>query len=459
MIPLSVQEVVQAVGGTLRDVPDPAVLVTDVVTDSRLAGPGALFVAMRGERTDGHRHLDDALAAGATAVMVQDEGSGPSVVVADTRVALGQLAAATLGSLRDVRTVGVTGSNGKTTTKDLVASLLGHLGPTVASPASYNGEVGLPLSVLQATPETRYLVLEYGARGVGHIRDLTQIARPDISVVLGVGVAHVGVFGDRAAIAKAKGELVEALSPEGVAILNADDKLVAEMRSRTTARVVTFARDADADVMARGVTLDTMGRANFSIERGAETAHVQLLLYGEHQVTNALAAACVALECGLSLEQTAAALSAATPASKWRMDVSETANGVVLVNDAYNANPDSMAAGLRALVAIASGRPTWAVLGEMAELGDTGPEAHEALGRLVSELGIDNLVVVGKAAQPIADSAAGGRTRVQSADDVEAAAELVQSQTHPGDVVLVKASRSVGLERIAQLLLPRAVPA
>jgi UDP-N-acetylmuramoyl-tripeptide--D-alanyl-D-alanine ligase len=461
VIPLSLAELAAAVDGRLAGDASPDATVTAVVIDSRQAQPGSLFVALSGSRADGATFAADACRRGAVAALVSRDVGAPAIVVPDPLAALGRLASVVLRRLPDVRVVGITGSNGKTTTKDLAAELLGRLGPTVAAPASYNGEIGLPLSVLGADATTRHLVLEYGARGLDHIRELASIARPDIAIVLGVGIAHMGEFGSRDAIAAAKGELVEALNTGGVAILNADDAFVGAMRARTTSRVVTFGRDAGADVRATGIGVDALGRARFTLVTAAGQAPVQLRLYGEHQVTNALAAAAAALELGSTVESTAAALSAAAPSSRWRMEVTETPDGVTVINDAYNANPDSMAAGLRALVAMAAGRRTWAVLGNMAELGDIAHDAHRDVGRLAAELHVDRLVVVGPSAELIATGASGSAaaTVVDVVPDVSGALALLRADIAVGDVILVKASRSAGLEQVAEALTAGVVPA
>jgi UDP-N-acetylmuramoyl-tripeptide--D-alanyl-D-alanine ligase len=418
-----------------------------------------LFVALKGERVDGHDFAAEAVRSGAVAALVAHDVGVPAVIVDDPLRALGELARVVLTRLPDLRLIGVTGSNGKTTTKDLIAQLLSTRGETVAAPGSYNGEIGLPLSVLRAQPTTRHLVLEYGARGTGHIRYLTEIARPDVGVVLGIGVAHLGEFGTRGAIAAAKRELVEALSSDGVAVLNADDPLVAAMAEQTPARLVTFGRDAQADVRAEHCVLDTQGRASFQLVCSGVGADVQLQLYGDHQVTNALAAAGAALQLDVSVADVAAALSAATPTSHWRMEVVETSSGVTVVNDAYNANPDSMAAALRALKAMSAGRRTWAVLGVMAELGDATGDAHRTIGRLAATLGISRVLAVGPVAAGVAESADEGRqTTAETVADADAAIRLLRKNVQAGDVVLVKASRSAGLERVAEALV-EAVPA
>ncbi|MFN2563058.1 MAG: UDP-N-acetylmuramoyl-tripeptide--D-alanyl-D-alanine ligase [Jatrophihabitans sp.] len=461
MIELALGEVAAIVGGRLAGA-DPSVPVTGSVEfDSRAVTEGGLFLAIAGERVDGHDFAATAVANGAVASIVTREVAGPSILVEDGFAALAALATAVLERLPDVTVIGVTGSSGKTSTKDLLAQVLGTAGPTVAPPGSFNNELGHPYTVLRATRDTRYLVLENSARGIGHIRYLTEIAPPRIGVVLNVGSAHLGEFGSREAIAQAKGELVEALPPDGVAILNADDKLVAAMAARTRARIVTVGEAPTADVRAEGVALDELGRPSFTLVAPAGQAAVLLRLVGAHHVGNALAAAAVALECGLSLLDVAAALSAATAASRWRMEVTDRRDGVLIINDAYNANPESMRAALNTLAAVArSRRPgggrSFAVLGEMAELGPDAPAEHDAIGRLAGRLHISRVIAVGEQARPIQLGAAleGSEDGESSwVADVDAAVALLRSELHNGDVVLVKASRAASLERVALALV------
>jgi UDP-N-acetylmuramoyl-tripeptide--D-alanyl-D-alanine ligase len=323
-----------------------------------------------------------------------------------------------------------------------------------------NNELGHPYTVLLADADTRYLVLELGARGIGHIRHLTTIAPPRIGVELNVGSAHLGEFGSREAIARAKGELVEALPAEGVAVLNADDPLVSAMAARTAARVVRFGGSADADVRACDVEVDDLGRPRFRLAAADATAPVELRLVGEHHVANALAAAAVALEAGMSLPDVAAGLSEARPVSRWRMEVTERPDGVLVVNDAYNANPESMRAALKALASVArarraAGGRSFAVLGPMAELGADAVAEHDSVGRLAVRLDISRLVAVGEDARAIQHGAAlegswGGES--SWVPDVEAALATLRAELRPGDVVLVKASRAAGLERVALAL-------
>lgn len=441
MIGMTLGEVAEVVHGRLSGADPRSRVSAPVEFDSRKTQPGGLFLALPGEHVDGHSFVGDAIAAGAVAAIVTRPVDAPSIVVADGRAALAALAAAVIRRLPDTLVVGVTGSSGKTSTKDLLAQVLKRRGSTVAPPESFNNELGHPYTVLRATPDTRFLVLEVSARDIGHIRELCRIAPPRIGVVLNVGSAHLGEFGSRAAIAQAKGELVEALPADGIAVLNSDDPLVSAMRARTAARVMSFG--TSGDVRASGVTLDALGRARFTLHADG-AASVQLQVSGEHQVANALAAATVALACGMPLPEVAAELSAATPRSRWRMEITERSDGVLVINDAYNANPESMRAALRALAGIGRGRAgrTWAVLGGMAELGAATVAEHDAVGRAALELGISRLVAVGEPARAINHGS-------RWVPDADAAIALLCKEIQPGDVVLVKASRAIGLERVA----------
>lgn len=457
MIALSLAEIATVVGGQTYDIPDPAVSVTGpVVRDSREVAPGSLFVAFVGERVDGHDYAADVVAAGAVAVLASRPVGVPAIVVDDVQAALGALARHVVERL-GATLVALTGSVGKTSSKDLLAQVLRRHAPTVWTPGSFNNEIGLPLTALSATDETRYLVLEMGARGIGHIRYLTGLTPPKIGLVLNVGTAHIGEFGGREQIAEAKGELVESLPADGAAILNADDPLVRAMASRTKARVLLFGEAADADVRAENVRLTENGQPAFTLHTPSGCSDVTLRLYGEHHVSNALAAAAVAHELGMSVDEIALALSEAGTLSRWRMEVTERPDGVTIVNDAYNANPESMRAALRALVAMGKGRRTWAVLGQMAELGDEGLAEHDAVGRLAVRLNVSKLVAVGgREASWLQlgayNEGSWGEESVH-VSDAQAAIDLLRSELRTGDVVLVKASRSVGLERVAAALL------
>src|SRR5215471_13609137 len=332
MIPLTPAEVAAITGGSVTpggEAGPGAVVTGPVVIDSRRVTPGALFAALAGERADGHDFAAAAAASGAAAVLASRPVPGvPAVIVPDVTAALAALARAVLDRLPGVLVAGITGSSGKTSTKDLTAQLAERLGPTVAPEGSYNNEIGLPLTVLRADDSTRFLVLEMSARGIGHIAALCDIAPPRIGAVLNVGLAHAGEFGSLDAVAKAKGELPEALPADGAAVLNADDPRVLAMSARTAARVVTFSANpaalpTPADISAEGIRLDDLGRASFRLLMPDGSAPVTLRLHGAHHVANALAAAGIAAELGMDTPAIAAALSEATARSKRRMELRE----------------------------------------------------------------------------------------------------------------------------------------
>ncbi|MFC0003285.1 UDP-N-acetylmuramoyl-tripeptide--D-alanyl-D-alanine ligase [Micromonospora siamensis] len=445
MIPLTLAEVAAAVDGRLVAAERDARVTGTVEFDSRKVAAGGLFVAFPGEKVDGHDYAARAVEAGAVAVLGTREVPGvPMVLVADALDAMGWLARAVVDRLPGLTVIGLTGSSGKTTTKDLIAQLTVRLGPTVAPPGSFNNELGHPYTALQATPETRYLVMEKGARGVGHVRYLCDVVPPRISVVLNVGVAHIGEFGSVEAIALAKGELVEALPADGLAVLNADDPLVDAMASRTAARVVRYGESERADVRAVDVTLDERGRPAYTLVTPEGSAPVRLGLTGRHQVSNSLAAAAVARELGMPPAEVAAALGELGLVSTRRMDVFERSDSVTVIDDSYNANPASTGVALRALASMRGRGRTVAVLGYMAELGDFEAEGHRQVGRLAAELGVDRLLVVGEPAAPIHEGATsvndwGGESVLLT--DQAAAVEVLRGELRPGDVVLVKGSR------------------
>ncbi|WP_061299157.1 UDP-N-acetylmuramoyl-tripeptide--D-alanyl-D-alanine ligase [Herbidospora cretacea] len=450
MIPLPLGRVAEITSGALTGQADPGAVVRGpVVIDSRAAEPGSLFVAIRGERADGHDFAAQALASGAAAVLASRPVDGPAVVVGDVVAALARLAHAVVTDLPKATVVGVTGSAGKTSTKDLLARLTARIGPTVAPVGSYNNEIGHPLTVLKADEDTRFLVLELSARNAGHIAYLAEIAPPSIGVVLNVGTAHLGVFGGKEAIAAAKGELPEALPSSGVAVLNLDDPLVAAMSGRTSARVLYFGRSASAHVRAVEETLDDRGRARFTLVTPAGEADVALRLHGAHAVENALAAAAAAHELGLPVAAIAEELSLAEPRSRWRMEVTDRADGVTVINDSYNANPDSMRAAFAAMHALAAHRRKFAVVAALRELGDDAPELNAGVGHLAAGAGLEALVVVGENADQIIAGAPGAI----HAPDVDTAVAELTGRLAPGDVVLIKGPRAAALEKVAEALL------
>ncbi len=468
MIPLRVSQVATVLDADVRPAAGPPAdlgrTVTHVTADSREVGPGSLFVALPGGRADGHAFVATAFAQGAAAVLVAhpvEDSTGPQLVVGDPLLALGRLARYVVDRLRPggLEVVGITGSQGKTSTKDLLGAVLASAGPTVAPVGNLNNELGVPLTVLRVDADTRFLVVEMGARGIGHIAYLCEIAPPDVAVVLNVGHAHVGEFGGREAIAQAKGELVEALGEAGVAVLNAADPRVWAMRSRTRARVLPYAVEEapvgpDA-VWADGLVGDERGRYSCTLHRRLgsveASAGVSLRGTGRHQVGNATAAAAAAVALGLDLDDVAAALSAAEPASRWRMEVHDRADGVRVVNDSYNANPASMTAAVETLVELARGRGrAWAVLGDMLELGSEAPALHAELAARLAAVGVDEVVALGEFA-PLLVADQPGRARV--AQSTTEAAAWVRADVLPGDVVLVKASRGLALNLVADEIL------
>lgn len=382
VLSMSLAGIAEVVAGRLHQVSDPGSVVTGpVVVDSRRATAGGLFVAFVGERVDGHDFAGAAVAAGVVGVLASRPVEAPAIVVPDVLAALGTLTSWTARSTTTTTCIGVTGSSGKTSTKDLLGQVLSRLGSTVVTEGSQNNEIGVPLTVLGAAPGTEYLVLEMGARGLGHLAHLTGLVPLDVALVLNVGAAHVGEFGSREATARAKGELVEALRPDGAAVLNADDALVAGMASRSRAPVTYFGRNAAADVRAEDVRLDGCGRPSYQLHTPDGQAPVALRLLGEHQVANSLAAAAVAHTLGMTAVQTAEALCAAVPISGSRMQLHERPDGVTVIDDAYNANPESMTAALRALASMGAGRdggPQGAGVDGGAVVGGSGLGEREA---------------------------------------------------------------------------------
>lgn len=440
------------VGGELHA--EPATPVTGIVTDSRSVGMGDAFVAIVGEKFDGAEFALQAMGSGASLVIAQRRLDQPCIVVRDTTAALGDLARAHLQALPRTRVVAITGSSGKTSTKDLAAQVLAHAGTTLAAVGSYNNEIGLPRTVLQADERTEFLVLEMGMRGGGQIAHLCDIAPPDIAVVLNVGTAHAGVIGTMDDTAAGKGEIIKALHSDGLAIINADDGYAHYFRTLASCPTLDFGFD-EGFVHASEIVLDDLARAAFTLHIGDATAPVKLQMLGEHHVGNALAAAAIGHACGLATRAIAEALSQATTRSHGRMECIELDNGVTLIDDTYNANPESMRSALRALAMIGRYRRTWAILGEMRELGGLEVEEHDAIGRLAVRLDISHLVAIGRMGKIMQIAAANEGSWGDEAahvDDADAATAYVLERWRPGDVVLVKASRSIHLERVAEAL-------
>jgi UDP-N-acetylmuramoyl-tripeptide--D-alanyl-D-alanine ligase len=450
--------VARAVEGSLEG---DDVEVRSVSTDTRDVVAGTMFVALSGEHTNGHRFVDQAFAGGAVAAMIDEPGDDvgaedqgrPVVRVGSTSEALMRLAADERGSMT-ATVVGVTGANGKTSTKDLAHAVAQTRFRAHASPGSFNNEIGLPLTLLGAPPDSEVLVAEMGARRLGDVKLLSGIARPDIVVVTNVGVAHMEVFGSWASIVEASAEPIDALGPDGLAILNADDPVVIAYGDRCPGRVMTFGTRQYADVRAEDVALGPDGRASFQLASDGERIPVTLAVPGEHMVSNALAAVAVGLALGIPLTDVAPALAQAA-VSRWRMETFTTVAGVRVLNDAYNANPESTAAALRTARWMAGGGRLIAVLGEMAELGAISEDEHDRVGELAARIRVDRLLTVGDAARAIALAAIREGMEpgdVASYGDPADALEDVRRSAARGDLVLCKGSRVAGLETLAEAL-------
>jgi len=445
-------EVATITGGSV--VGDDAVVVEQYVIDSRIATPGSTFVALRDER-DGHDFVDAAFAAGSTSALVEQIETVPSgaaaIVVPDVLDALASLARARLADLEDPTVVGITGSTGKTSTKDLTAAALRASRRVHANPASWNNEFGVPLTVLSAPSDTHTLVVEMGERRPGDVHYLSEIVHPSIGVVTNVGLAHAEHLGGPEGVAAVLGELVRHIPPSGFVVLDADDEASRALGELAEATTVTVGSH-DADVRVHDVTVDAELKVHASYSTPWGTVRVGLPLRGVHQARNAAFALAVAGVTAVDLEVAADALTTA-PTAPWRMNVTTSPRGVVVINDAYNANPASMRAGLDALAALAVPGRRIAVLGEMRELGQWSDEAHRSIGAVVHAHQIDQLIVVGTGADALAETAREAGVATVSVADAEAAIDCLIDDVTDGDAVFVKASRAVGLEKVAAALM------
>lgn len=450
MITLTSRQIADVVHGQLHCSAD--ILVTrEPGFDSREVVPGSLFVALKGDFRDGHDFAQSAVEQGAALVLASRIVEAPCIVVPDVLEALGELAHYVRGRLLNLKVIGITGSQGKTTTKDLLAWILRTQAETVATYASFNNELGAPLTLLRCTETTQYCILEMGARHIGDIKALCKIAEPDIGVVLEVGRAHVGEFGSVQAVAETKAELVNNLKENGIAILGRYDEFTPRMAEGLRTPVLTFGQTHEAQVRATDIDVRE-GRAHFDLvtPRGREA--VALRLVGAHQIPNALAAAAVCTALDIPIDVIAGGLSTAELQSKWRMELHEVAD-LLIINDAYNANPDSTAAALRTLSFFAQerGGQSWAFLGRMHELGDTTLEEHARVGLLAHSLGIDNLVCI--AAPEYAQDLPKDCEMDVHFCNTKADALEISNYFSPGDVVLVKASRAEKLEELVTSLI------
>ena len=461
MIDLKLSEIAAAINGRL--VGDDLLVTGSVETDSRLVKPGSLFVAKPGEVTDGHNFAGKAQESGAVALLVErvlDDVSIPQILVEDSVLALGLLAKFVLAEIRKqsgVQVIGVTGSNGKTTTKNMLRQVLSEIGETIAPIESYNNEVGAPYSILQTNLNTKFLVVELGAGGPGSIDYLAQIAKPDIGVVLKVGLAHVGEFGGIETTAQIKSELVRALGEDAVVVLNADDGYVADMAVLTQAKKIWFGTSSDADYQASDQQVSIDGTSFHLHWPDGVIAPVKLQILGEHHVMNALATLAVADVLGVPRDKAIAALEAMPLAERWRMQLTEGADGISYINDAYNASPDSTKAALQTLAQLGrqTGRRTVAIIGEMAELGEFSRQEHDAIGRLCVRLNLGLTIAIGEGARLVymgASLEGSYDGEAQFLESLDGAFDVVRGMLRSGDIVLIKSSKSANLRHLGDQL-------
>lgn len=464
MIPLTLEEISVAINAASLNVDSNLKVTGKVVIDSRKVSQGDLFVAINGENVDGHDFCHEAIKKGAIAVISSKELVGiPTLLVKEgnaasknvdqpTVIALGKLASYLLMKLPNIFKIAVTGSSGKTTTKDLLFDLGNLIGPTVAPVGSYNNEIGMPQTILECDEKTKVLILEMGAREVGNIKKLCQIAKPDTSILLNIGSAHIEIFGSRELILKTKSEIIECLNAEDVAVLNHEDETFS--KQKTKAKVVSFGLSG-ADVSAKNVVLNDKAQASYELEFEGKVSQVNLKIVGAHQVSNSLAAAAVFLKKGLDIDLVAKTLSNSVAKSKWRMQVEVNRKNITVINDSYNANPESMKAAIRTLKQVGADKKTFIIVGEMLELGSDSKQMHEEVADLIQKLDVKKTLVVGNGAKIISDylSSNAYKGRLEFCVDIDSAISKTKEMVEINDVVLVKASRAIGLERVANALM------
>ena len=464
MIPLTLEEISVAINAATLNFDSNLQVTGKVVIDSRKVSQGDLFVAINGEKVDGHDFCHEAIKKGAIAVISSKELVGiPTLLVKEgnaasmnvdqpTVIALGKLASYLLMKLPNIFKIAVTGSSGKTTTKDLLFDLGNLIGPTVAPVGSYNNEIGMPQTILECDEKTKVLILEMGAREVGNIKKLCQIAKPDTSILLNIGSAHIEIFGSRELILKTKSEIIECLNAEDVAVLNHEDETFS--KQKTKAKVVSFGLSG-ADVSAKNVVLNDKAQASYELEFEGKVSQVNLKLVGAHQVSNSLAAAAVFLKKGLDIDLVAKTLSNSVAKSKWRMQVEVNSKNVTVINDSYNANPESMKAAIRTLKQAGADKKTFIIVGEMLELGSDSKQMHEEVADLIQKLDVKKTLVVGNGAKIVSDYLSNNayKGRLEFCMDIDSAISKTKEMVEINDVVLVKASRAIGLERVANALM------
>ena len=450
MIKLSAQDFASVVSGSLHDISPSQILDQDPIINSKDASAKNFFVAFKGEKFDGHDFVSEALNSGAKFSLVSKSVSGPHVLVSDVGQALIDLARFVRTQLPNMKVIGITGSQGKTTTKEFLYSVLQNEGATVATAGNFNTDIGVPLTLLRSTEATKFCILEMGARHVGDIAKLTELANPNVGVVLVVGTAHLGEFGSVEAIAKTKSELIKALSPKMTAVLGTYDQFTPKMADSLDLNTVLF---GDGQIV-RAADIELHGGfAHFDLVTPAGRNSVALQVMGEHQIPNALAAAAAAFSLGVKNESIAIGLTTALLSSKWRMQI-ETINGIQIIHDYYNANPESMKAALKTLVMLSqeSGGASWAILGKMHELGSKESSGHLEVAEFASQLGVDHLVSVAPAVyQESNNQSSDENMLIHNCSSAAAVLELVNNIS-TGDVILLKASRSEKFEDLAELI-------
>lgn len=450
MIKLSAQDFASVVSGSLHDISPSQIIDQDPVINSKDASAKNFFVAFKGEKFDGHDFVSEALNSGAKFSLVSKSVSGPHVLVSDVGQALIDLARFVRTQLPNMKVIGITGSQGKTTTKEFLYSVLQNEGTTVATAGNFNTDIGVPLTLLRSTEATKFCILEMGARHVGDIAKLTELANPNVGVVLVVGTAHLGEFGSVEAIAKTKSELIKALSPKMTAVLGTYDQFTPKMADSLDLNTVLF---GDGQIV-RAADIELHGGfAHFDLVTPAGRNSVALQVIGEHQIPNALAAAAAAFSLGVKNESIAIGLTTALLSSKWRMQI-ETINGIQIIHDYYNANPESMKAALKTLVMLSqeSGGASWAILGKMHELGSKESSGHLEVAEFASQLGVDHLVSVAPAVyQESNNQSSDENMLIHNCSSAAAVLELVNNIS-TGDVILLKASRSEKFEDLAELI-------
>ena len=462
MYDLTLGQICDIVGGEL--IGDPAIKVSGISIDSRSCKSGELFAAIVGERVDGHDYVGQALSGGASALLTSKQVEGPQVIVPNTPdvldpviYAIAKISSHIRSLMRGVEVIGITGSSGKTSTKDMIGQVLSHAATTHAPSGSQNNELGLPLTLLSAPRDVKYLVAEMGMRGLGHISYLCELAQPTIGVITNVGRAHIGEVGSIEGIAKAKSELVRAIQSSGVVVLNADDERVMAMRELTEATVFTYGFASTADVRAENLTLSPYGSYNFDLVYRGERTPASIPMLGEHNVLNALAAAAVGIAVGMEVADISRALTTLKQMSKWRMEVHQIPGNITIINDAYNANPESMTAALETLTAIPATGKTYSILGKMHELGNDSDAIHAQIAKLASDLGVTQVVAVGNEATAygLPDLTTGAKTSAGMSEksvwlpDFDTACDYIVNEVNSGDILLFKASRAEQFEVLA----------